>query len=101
VNCLFQQKAAHADVAFVYGPDATDVERRLLFINPVFWNAVTATADPLHAVDFAAAQTTGDVLLVNPASINVGGLAGHSLNVYVMGAVPTQNTTGISVEVSS
>jgi hypothetical protein len=99
--CLFQQKAAHADVAFVYGPDATDVERRLLFVEPIFWNAVTATADPLHAIDFAAAQTTGDVLVVNPSIINVGGVAGHSLNVYVTGPVPTQNTTGIAVEVSS
>ena len=101
VNCLFQQKAAHVDVCFVYGPDATDVERRLLFVNPIFWNAVTATADPADAVNFASAQTTGDVLLVNPASVNVTALGGASLNIYVMGPVPTAATTGISVEVAA
>ena len=101
VNCLFQQKAAHVDVCFVYGPDATDVERRLLFVNPIFWNAVTATADPADAVNFASAQTTGDVLLVNPASVNVTALGGANLNIYVMGAVPTAATTGISVEVAA
>lgn len=99
VDCLFQQKAAHVDVCFVYGPNATDVERRLLFINPVFWNAVTATADPADAINFGAAQTTGDVLVVNPAIVNATAVAGASLNIYVIGPVPTAATTGIPVEV--
>ena len=101
VDCLFQQKAAHADVCFVYGPNATDVERRLLFIRPVFWNCVLATADPADAVNFAAAQTAGDVLLVDPVGINVTALGGASLNIYVQGAVPTAATTGLAVEIAA
>ncbi len=101
VDCLFQQKAAHIDVCFFYGPNGTDVERRLLIIRPVFWNCVLATADPTHAVNFASAQTVGDVLIVDPVTVNVSGVAGHSLNIYVLGQSPTQNTAGISVEVTS
>lgn len=101
VDCLFQQKAAHTDVCFVYGPDANDVERRLLFIRPVFWNCVLATADPAYAINFAAAQTAGDVLVIDAATVNVTKIGGASLNIYIMGAVPTQNTSGLSVEITS
>lgn len=101
VDCLFQHKAAHADACFFYGPNATDVERRLLLIRPVFWNCVLATADPADCVNFAAAQTTGDVLLVDPVGINVTALAGASLNIYVQGSVPTAATTGLAVEVAA
>jgi hypothetical protein len=101
VDCTFLQKAAHVDVCFFYGPNATDVERRLLIIRPVFWNCVLATADPADAVNFGAAQTTGDVLIVDPAAVNVTALGGANLNIYVQGAVPTAATTGISVEVAA
>lgn len=101
VDCTFLHKAAHLDVSFVYGANATDVERRLMFINPVFWNCILATADPADAIDFGAAQTDGDVLLVNPASMNVTALGGASLNIYVQGAVPTAATTGIAVEIAA
>lgn len=101
VDCTFLHKAAHADACFVYGKNATDVERRLLFIRPVFWNCVLATADPADAVNFAAAQTDGDVLIIDHASINVTAVGGASLNIYVQGAVPTAATTGKSVEVAA
>ena len=101
VDCLFQHKAAHVDVCFFYGANATDVERRLLLVRPIFWNCVLATATPADAVNFAAAQTAGDVLLVDPVSVNVTALGGANLNVYVQGAVPTAATTGIAVEVAA
>jgi hypothetical protein len=101
VDCTFLQKAAHVDVCFVYGANATDVERRLLFIRPVFWNCVLATADPADAVNFGAAQTEGDVLIIDHASINVTAVGGASLNIYVQGAVPTAATTGKAVEVAA
>lgn len=101
VDCQFLHKAAHVDACFVYGKNATDVERRLLFIRPIFWNCVLATADPADAVNFAAAQTDGDVLIVDHASINVTAVGGASLNIYVQGAVPTAATTGKAVEVAA
>lgn len=101
VDCQFLRKAAHVDVCFVYGPNANDVERRLLFIRPIFWNCVLATADPADAVNFAAAQTEGDVLIIDHASINVTAIGGANLNIYVQGAVPTAATTGKAVEVAA
>jgi hypothetical protein len=101
VDCLFQHKAAATAVCFVYGSGTTDVERRLLFIRPVFWNCVLATADPADCVNFSGAQTTGDVLLVDPVGINIGLLGGASLNIYVQGAVPTEATSGKAVEIAS
>jgi hypothetical protein len=101
VDCLFRHKAAHLDVSFVYGANATDVERSLIFVNPIFINAVLATADPADAIDFGAAQTEGDVLLVNPTGVNISAFGGANLNIYVQGAVPTAATTGIAVEVAA
>jgi hypothetical protein len=101
VDCFFKQKAAHADVCFFYGPNATDVERSLLIDRPTFWNCVLATADPADAVNFGAAQTAGDVLVRDPAAINVTAIGGANLNIYVTGAVPTAATTGIAVEVTA
>ena len=101
VDCTFLHKAAHVDVCFIYGANATDVERRLLLIRPVFWNCVLATADPADAVNFGAAQTDGDVLIIDHASINVTAVGGASLNIYVQGAVPTAATTGKAVEVAA
>ena len=101
VDCTFLHKAAHLDVSFFWGSGTTDVERRLLLIRPVFWNCVLATADPADAIDFGGAQTEGDVLLVDPAGINISAFGGASLNIYVQGAVPTAATTGISVEVAA
>jgi hypothetical protein len=99
-NCTFLHKAAHVDACFVYGKNATDVERRMLFINPVFWNCVLATADVADCVNFAAAQTSGDVLLVNPASVNCTAVAGASLNIYVQNQ-PDGTTSGIAEEIAA
>jgi hypothetical protein len=85
----------------MYGPNATDIERRLLIIRPVFWNCVLATADPAYAVTFGAAQTTGDVLMVDPTSVNVTKLGGLSLNIYHKSVSTTQNTGGLAVEITS
>jgi len=101
VDCTFLHKAAHVDACFFYGHNATDVERRLVLIRPIFWNCVLATADPADAVNFAAAQTTGDVLIVDPSAVNVTLLGGANLNIYVQGAVPAQNTVGIALEVNA
>ena len=101
VDCTFLQKAAHVDVCFMYGPNATDIERRLLIKNPVFWNCVLATADPADAINFGAAQTGGDVMVVNPAAVNTTAIAGANLNIYVIGPVPTAATVGLCVEVAA
>lgn len=99
-DCRFLTKAAHVDVCHVYGPNATDVERSLVFKNCIFWNCVLAAGTVADAVNFAAAQTTGDVLLINPAGVNITAIAGASLNIYVSSGT-AQTTDGVSEEIAA
>jgi len=101
VDCTFLQKAAHGDVCFFYGPNATDVERRLLIIRPVFMNCILSATVVADAINFGAAQTDGQVLVVDPVAIRTTAIGGASLGVYVQGAVPTAATTGIAVQVAA
>jgi hypothetical protein len=101
VNCHFLQKAAHADANYIYGSGVTDVERRMLLIDCVFWNCTLSAATIADGITFGGAQTQGDVLLINPAAIKTTAFAEASQNVFVQGAVPTHNTTGIAVEVAA
>jgi len=81
-DCTFLHKAAHANACFFYGHNANDVERRLIIKDSIFINCVLATADPADAVNFAAAQTDGDVLLINCHGVNITAIAGANLNIY-------------------
>lgn len=101
VDCVFLHKAAHADATFIYGAGATSVERRLLIVRPVFWNAILGTADPTDCVDFSAAQTDGQVLIVNPAFIGATYVGGADLGIYIVGAGGTDNSTGKAVACST
>lgn len=96
-NCIFWRKAGHVNNAFVYGANATDVERLLLMKNCVFINSTLASADPAAAVVFGAAQTQGVVLLKDCTSVLCTVMKTASMGTYVDGAVPTQNTSGVAV----
>ena len=100
VDCRFLHKAAHVDACFFYGHGATDVERSLLLVRPIFWNSVLATAVIADAVNFGAAQTDGEVLLLNPAGMQITAVAGASLNIYVQNA-PDGTTSGIAEEIAA
>jgi hypothetical protein len=100
-RCRFLQKALHGDANFIYGAGATDVERTMEFWDCLFNNCILASATVADAITFGGAQTQGNVLLINPAGINVTAFAEASQNVFVVGAVPTAATTGIAVEVAA
>jgi len=95
-NCLFWKKAGHVDNRFVYGANATDVERMLLFDGCLFFSQKLSVAVPAQCVAFAAEQTYGYVLLRNCDSIGNTKLS-TTTGVYVTGAVPTYATSGIAV----
>lgn len=95
-NCLFWKKAGHVNNRFVYGANATDVERMLLIDNSVFFTTKLSTAVPAQCVAFAAEQTEGFALIRNCTSINNTKLS-TTTGVYIDGAVPTYATTGIAV----
>jgi hypothetical protein len=96
-NCLFLAKADDTDKVMVYGANATDVERMLLFKNCTFLNNPLGAGTPAHAVGFGAAQTQGAVVLQDCASVDCTVMAQAAVGIYVAGAVPTFATTGVSV----
>lgn len=96
-SCLFLTKSANTARVDVYGANATDVERMFLFKDCVFMSNILGSATPAHAVGFGAAQTEGSVLLKNCTSIDHTVMKQASKSIYVDGAVPTQNTSGVAV----
>jgi hypothetical protein len=100
VNCLFLTKAGHSDICFMYGSGATDIERRLIIRDSVFWNCTLASATVADAVNFGAAQTVGDVLILNSNCIKCTAIAGASLNIYY-GSNTAQTTDGIAEEIAA
>ena len=96
-NCLFLGMAAATTKVFVYGANAKDVQRMLMFKDCTFINSVEAAAVPASAVGFGAAQTDGAVILKNCTSVNCTLLALASVGIYVDGAVPVFATSGVSL----
>lgn len=96
-NCLFLGKADDTDKVFIYGANATDVERLFMVKDSTFYNTKLAAGVPAHAVGFGAAQTQGSVILKNCTSVNCTIMAQAAVGIYVDGAVPTFATTGVSV----
>lgn len=97
LNSMFWRKAGGTEATMVYGANATDVERLLLFKNCSFINSTLAAADPAHAIGFGAAQTEGVVLVQDCASTRCTVMVQASVGIGVAGAVPTFATTGVSV----
>ena len=96
-HCLFLSKSAGVEHVDIYGANATDVERMLLIEDTVFLSNILGAATPAHAVGFGSAQTQGSVLLKNCTSIDHTVMKQASMTIYVDGAVPTQNTSGVAV----
>lgn len=96
-NCIFFSKADDTDKVMVYGANATDVERLLLFKDCLFFNNPLSAGTPAHAVGFGAAQTQGAVILKNCTSVDCLVMAQAAVGIYVDGAVPGFATSGVSV----
>jgi len=95
-NCKFWKRASNVANRFMYGANATDIERMLYIKDCLFFNTKLAAALPAQCVEFAAEQTQGFALIDNCTSINNTKLS-TTTGVYVQGAVPTYATTGIAV----
>ena len=96
-NCILFGKADDTDKVFVYGTNATDVERMLMFNGCTFINNPLSSGTPAHAVGFGSAQTQGAVVLKDCASIDCTVMAQAAVGIYVAGAVPGFATSGVSV----
>lgn len=98
-NCTFAKKAGHVDNNFVYGANATDVERMLQFENCKFINNPLSAATPAVAVEFGAAQTEGAVLIdQNCSAVDVTVVGATGQNIFVVSQDgSTYATAGLAV----
>lgn len=62
-DCLFWIQAANAANRFVYGANATDVERMLLFKNCGFINNLAGAGTPAQAIAMGATLTVGNIIV--------------------------------------
>lgn len=99
-DCIFARKSGDTGNRFVYGANATDVERMGLFKKCLFWNAKLSAAVPAQNVAFGSSLTEGEVLLWDCAAQNAATAMSTTTGVFVMGSVPTAATTGIAVQAS-
>ena len=96
-NCIFWRKAGHVNNAFVYGANATDVQRLLLLKGCTFINSTLATADPAAAVVFGAAQTQGVVMVQDCGTARCSLVVTAAMGTYLQGATSTHNTSCLGV----
>jgi len=97
-NCIFARKCGNTANAFVYGANATDVERMMLFENCIFFATQLSTAVPAENILFGAAQTEGCVLVKNCTAVNAGTAWNAADNVFIDGAAPTNSTSGLAIQ---
>lgn len=99
IGCTFARKAGNVANRFVYGANATDVERMLTFEGCRFFNNPLSAATPAIAIDFGAAQTQGGVLVdQNCSSVDVTVVGATGEGVYTLSPdSPTYATSGIAV----
>lgn len=98
-DCLLLRKAGGTEAVFIYGTNATDVERMFIIKNTTFLNNPLSAATPAVAVTFGAAQTEGAVFLDNRcAVVDVSVMAGTGKGIYTLApSSPTYATSGLSV----
>lgn len=96
-NCNFWKNAGHVNGRHVYGANATDVERIMVFDRCRFINSVLSAAVPAQCVAFGSSLTVGQVLVQDCTSINNTKLS-TTTGVLISGAVPTYATSGIAVQ---
>jgi len=98
-NCMFLAKADDTDKVFVYGANATDVERSLVFKGCTFFNNPLGAGTPAAAIAFGAAQTEGAVFCdANTACVDVTVLGTTGQNIFVLSQDgSTYATAGLAV----
>lgn len=98
-NCMLLGKADDTDKNFVYGANATDVERSLVFKGCTFFNNPLSAGTPAAAIAFGSAQTQGAVFVdVTSACVDCTVLGTTGQNIFVVSQDgSTYATAGLAV----
>lgn len=99
-GCVLARKAGGTEATFIYGANATDVERMFTIKNTTFFNNPLSAATPAVAVSFGAAQTEGAVYLdSNCAIVDVTVMATTGQNIFTLApSTATYATSGKSAQ---
>jgi hypothetical protein len=99
-DCVFNRRSSDADNSFMYGANATDIERRCLVLRPVFWSDALSTTNMDECVSFGATQTAGSVLIVDPSATKTPASISTTTGVFVEGYTPdaTGAAAGIAIQ---
>jgi len=97
-GCKFWINASNTANRFMYGANATDIERVCQIERCSFINNGASAAVPAQNVAFAASLTVGGVLINDCTSMNANTAMSTTTGVFVDGAAPTAATSGISVQ---
>jgi len=98
-NCIFARKCGDVANRFVYGANATDIERMLLIKGCGFISNILGSATPALGVDFGAAQTEGQVIIDQDCySVDVTALGATGENIFTLApSSPTYASSGKAV----
>ena len=99
-NCDFWINASDTANRFIYGANATDVERIMKIEHSAFINNGASSATPAQNVAFGSSLTVGSVLINRCTSANADTAMSTTTGVFVDGAAPAAATSGISVQAS-
>ena len=99
IDTFFAAKADDTDKVFVYGANATDVERSLTFKGCTFFNNPLSAGTPAAAIAFGAAQTEGAVFVdATTACVDCTVLGTTGQNIFVVSQDgSTYATAGLAV----
>jgi hypothetical protein len=99
-NCILWRRSSNAANRFVYGANATDIERFCVFKSCLFANAKNAGGVPAQNVAFNASLTVGEVLLWDCASMNAATAMSTTTGVFIQGYTPdaTGAAAGIAIQ---
>jgi len=101
-DCYFWRNCANSANRFVYGANATDIERIMIFDNCKFINNPLALGTPAQTIAFGASLTVGSVMCINPASVGSATALSTTTGVFAIGPDPAAAaaTMGIAIQCS-
>lgn len=99
-ECNFWIQSTNTANRFVYGANATDIERMCVFEDCVFAANGASSAVPAQNIAFGSSLTVGSVLVRNCSAVNAGTAMSTTTGVFVDGPVPAAATTGLAVQAS-
>jgi len=99
-DCNFWIQCTNTANRFIYGANATDIQRMAKFKRCDFVCNGASSAIPAQNVAFGGSLTVGAVLLKDCSSLLASTAMSTTTWVFVDGAVPAAATSGISVQAS-